>query len=104
MLPVLCVIVITNVEFVCDKSQDMRVKPKLRGFMNCSTNQFLLVYNYFIAQGHRHQGRLFFLVVVFCCCFLVEVSQKSRTSDDYTNMTHRVKREMYFSFNLMCPV
>ncbi len=95
MLPVLCVIVITNIEFVCDyKSQDMRVKPKLRGFVNCSTNQFLLVYNYFIAQGHRHQGRFLFLVFLFC--FLMEVSQKSRTSDDYTNMTHRVKRENVF--------
>ncbi len=94
MLPVLCVIVITNIEFVCDyKSQDMRVKPKLRGFVNCSTNQFLLVYNYFIAQGHRHQGR--FLFLVFCLFFfLMEVSQKNRTSDDYTNVTHRVK--MYF--------
>ncbi len=65
MLPVLCVIVITNIEFVCDyKSQDMRVKPKLRGFVNSSTNQFLLVYNYFIAQGHRHRGRFLFLVFV----------------------------------------
>ncbi len=64
MLPVLCVIVITNIVLVCDyKSQDTRVKPKLRGFVNCSTNQFLLVYNYFIAQGHRHQGRFLFLVV-----------------------------------------
>ncbi len=54
MLPVLCVIVITNIEFACDyKSQDTRVKPKLRGYVNCSTNQFLLVYNYFIAQGHK---------------------------------------------------
>ncbi len=43
---------------------DMRVKPKLRGFVNCSTNQFLLVYNYFIAQGHRHRGRFLFLVVL----------------------------------------
>ncbi len=61
VLPVLCVIVITNIELVCDyKSQDTRVKPKLRGFVNCSTNQFLLVYNYFIAQGRSHQGRFLF--------------------------------------------
>ncbi len=94
MLLVLCVIVITNIEFVCDyKSQDTRVKPKLRGFVNCSTNQFLLAYNYFIAQGHRHRGRFLFLVYFF----LMEVNRKSRTSDDYTNMTHRVKRENVFS-------
>ncbi len=63
MLPVL---VITNIEFVCDyKSQDTRVKPKLRGYVNCSKKQFLLVYNYFIAQGHRHRGRFLFLVVGF---------------------------------------
>ncbi len=95
MLPVICVIVITNIEFVCDyKSQDTRVKPKLQGFVNCSTNQFLLVYNYFIAQGHRHQGR--FRSKFFCFVFLMEVSRKSKNSDDNTNMTHRVKRENVF--------
>ncbi len=76
VLPVLCVIVITNIELVCDfKSQDTRMKPKLWGYVNCSKNQFLLVYNYFIAQGHRHRGgRFLFLVVVV---FLMEVSQKA---------------------------
>ncbi len=103
MLPVLCVIVITNIEFVCD------YKPRHKGEAQvarvCELQyKPILIYNYFIAQGHRHQGRFLFLVVVFCCCFLMEVSQKSRTSDDYTNMTHRVKRKMYFSFNLTCPV
>ncbi len=92
MLPVLCVIVIINIEFVCDyKSQDTRVKPKLRGFVNCSTNQILI---YFIAQGHRHQGR--FLFLVFFLSFSDGSEPESRTSDDYTNMTHRVKKENVF--------
>ncbi len=40
------------------------MKPKLRGFVYAVLNQLLLVYNYFIAQGHRNLGRFLFLVNV----------------------------------------
>ncbi len=35
-------------------------------------------------------------LVCFCFVFLMEVSQKSRTSDDYTNMTQSKKRKCIF--------
>ncbi len=90
VLPVLYVIVITNIEFVHVWLRIPRHEGEAQVSRVCEL-QYKPIIIGFIAQGHRHGGRFLFLVVVFF--WWKWAAGKAGLLDDYTNMTHRVKTE-----------